>query len=122
MSVLSESTQQKVLDKLEKDGVIDSFKLSEVRAKALKKKMPIFKQLILDKYLDEEKLTKYVAHANSIPYVNLKDVYINQEALELLPKDLAQLYMAVPLGEMNRHIIVAMLDPDNIQAVDFLTN
>ena len=30
--------------------------------------------------------------------------------------------MAVPLGEMQRRLVVAMLDADNVQAVDFLAN
>ena len=31
-------------------------------------------------------------------------------------------YMAVPLGEMQNRLVVAMLDADNVQAVDFLSN
>src|SRR5690606_19434275 len=30
--------------------------------------------------------------------------------------------MAVPLGEMQHRLVVAMLDADNVQAVDFLAN
>ena len=30
--------------------------------------------------------------------------------------------MAVPLGEMQHRLVVAMLDADNVQAVDFLSN
>src|SRR5581483_8271121 len=42
--------------------------------------------------------------------------------LKLLPKDIAERYMAVPLGEMQHRLVIAMLDADNIQAVDFLSN
>jgi type IV pilus assembly protein PilB len=30
--------------------------------------------------------------------------------------------MAVPLGEMQHRLVIAMLDADNVQAVDFLSN
>lgn len=122
MSVLSENSQQKVLDSLIKDKVITPDQLAEARVKASKLRVPLFRELVGDKYVDTEQLTKYIAHANKVPYVNLKEAYISEAALDLLPKDLAQLYMAVPLGEMDKHIIVAMLDPDNIQAIDFLAN
>ena len=122
MSVLSENTQLKVLDNLVKDKVLSQAQLTEAKTKSSSQKVPIFRELVVDKYVDNEQLTKYIAHANNVPYVNLKEAYISDAALDLLPKDLAQLYMAVPLGEMNKHIIVAMLDPDNIQAIDFLSN
>lgn len=122
MSVLSESTQQKVLDGLVKDRVITPEKLEEAKLKSVQEKVPILRLLVTGQYITEEQLTKYTAYANNLPYVNLNDIYINQAALDLLPKDLAELYMAVPLGEMNRHLIVAMLDADNVQAVDFLSS
>jgi type IV pilus assembly protein PilB len=40
----------------------------------------------------------------------------------LLPQDVAEHYMAVPLGEMSNKLVIAMLDADNVQAVDFLSN
>src|SRR5690606_23907543 len=57
-----------------------------------------------------------------VPYVNLTDAPIDPETLELLPQDIAERYMAVPLGEMQHRLVVAMLDADNVQAVDFLSN
>jgi type IV pilus assembly protein PilB len=47
---------------------------------------------------------------------------IGQEVLDLLPQEVAERYMAVPLGEMQNRLVVAMLDADNVQAVDFLSN
>jgi type IV pilus assembly protein PilB len=40
----------------------------------------------------------------------------------LLSKDDAEHFMAVPLGEMDKKLVIAMLDADNVQAVDFLSN
>ena len=40
----------------------------------------------------------------------------------MLPKETAEKYMAVPLGQAQGHLIVAMLDADNVQVVDFLSN
>ncbi|HEY4963386.1 MAG TPA: GspE/PulE family protein [Candidatus Saccharimonadales bacterium] len=122
MSVLSEKTQQLVQDSLIKDNIITQDQLDEAKGKSTTDKVSIVTVLVRDKYINEEQLAKYIAHANNLPYVNLKDAYVEQSALELLPRDLAEHYMAVPLGEMQHRLIVAMLDADNVQAVDFLSN
>ncbi len=122
MSVLSEDTQQSVQDNLLKDGLITADKITEVKQKAEKEHQSLVSVLVKDKYINNEQLTKYIAHANNLPYVNLKDAYVEPSSLELLPKDVAEHYMAVTLGEIDNKVIVAMLDADNIQAVDFLQN
>ncbi len=122
MSVLSEDTQQYVQDSLVNDGVLTADKLEEAKQKAQSERRPLISTLVKGGYVSNEHITKYIAHANSLPYVNLKDAYIEQSALELLPKDIAEHYMAVPLGEIDGKIIIAMLDADNVQAVDFLEN
>jgi type IV pilus assembly protein PilB len=41
--------------------------------------------------------------------------------LKEIPRALAEQYMAIPLGYMQGRLAVAMLDPNNIQAVDYLS-
>jgi type IV pilus assembly protein PilB len=54
--------------------------------------------------------------------VNLSTAKIPSSTLSLLPKETAERYMAVPLGEMQNRLVVAMLDAENVQAIDFLSN
>jgi type IV pilus assembly protein PilB len=122
MSVLSQTTQKEVEDKLVADGLIPAAKLDEAREKAIKSKTPLFSQLVADKLISDEQLTKTIAGINKVPYVNLVDAQIDQNVLALLSQEVAERYMAVPLGEMQRRLVVAMLDADNVQAVDFLSN
>src|SRR5260221_185505 len=44
------------------------------------------------------------------------------DILNLIPQETAERFMAVPLGEMQRRLVVAMLDADTVQAADFLSN
>ncbi len=122
MSVLSEDTQQTLQASLVKDGILAEAKLAEAKQLAQKGHKSLIAVLLEGKYITSEQLSKYVAHANNLPYVNLKDAFVEPKALELLPKDVAEHYMAVTLGETDNKVIVAMLDADNIQAVDFLEN
>jgi type IV pilus assembly protein PilB len=123
MSVLlSETTQHQIEDQLVKDGVITEDKLELYRAKAKKDKKPLFSMLIEDKVVTDEQLTRATAMINKTPYVNLSESPpISQKVLELLPKETANFYMAVPLGTMKDKLVVAMLDASNLQAVDFLS-
>lgn len=122
MSVLSEKTQQQVEEKLVESKLISSEKLAEVKKKSETTNTPLFTTLVHDGFVTNEDLTKTIALITHVPYVNLSGAIIDPEVLSLLPRETAERYMAVPLGEMKNRLVVAMLDADNVQAVDFLSN
>jgi type IV pilus assembly protein PilB len=121
MSVLSTSSQQLLEEELIKKEIITADKVAELKDKAEKTKKPFVSLLLSEGGVSDEMLTKASAAVNKVPYVNLSGVVIKKEILRLLSYDVAQRYMAVPLGEINHRLVVAMLDADNIQAVDFLS-
>lgn len=104
------------------DGLLSKDKLEEIKQKARSQSQPLFGMLIQEGHLTDEQLTKALAHVSKIPYVNLSNARIDPKILEQLSQDVAEHYMAVPIGEMNDRLVIAMLDADNIQAVDFLSN
>lgn len=122
MSVLSVTAQKQVEDALVAAQVINSADLDLLREQAQAKKTPLFSMLVSSGKVTNEQLTKTIAHVTKVPYVNLSDARIDPKVLSLLPQDIAERYMAVPLGEMQQRLVVAMLDADNVQAVDFLSN
>jgi type IV pilus assembly protein PilB len=122
MSVLSAANQKQVEENLVKDGLISSEVLEGLRAKAKRTSTPVISLLINEGNVPNEAVTKAVAKANNVPYVNLSEAIIDRKILRLLPKEIAERYMAVPLGQIERRLVVAMLDADNVQAVDFLSN
>jgi type IV pilus assembly protein PilB len=122
MNVLTPTAQQHVEDELVKDGIITKEKLHEIKEKAKTSNEPAFSLLINEGHVNDEQLTKALAAVSNIPYVNLSEARIDPKTLDLLPQDIAEHYMAVPLGKMNNRLVVAMLDADNVQAVDFLSN
>jgi type IV pilus assembly protein PilB len=122
MNVLSATAQKQVEDELVTAGAIAREKLEELQAKAEKEKTPIFGLLVKEGGVSNEQLTKVIAHTNKVPYVNLSTAHVDVKVLQLLPQDIAERYMAVPLGEMQHRLVIAMLDADNVQAVDFLSN
>ena len=122
MSVLSATAQTQVEDKLAEDKILTRADLAELKKQSKDTGTPLFGLLVSSGKVTNEQLTKTIAQVSRVPYVNLLDAKIDSKVLELLPQDVAERYMAVPLGEMQHRLVVAMLDADNVQAVDFLSN
>ena len=122
MSVLSATAVKEVEETLVSSGMITAERLAEARAAADKAGEPLFSYLVKNNYITDEQLTKANATVTKVPYVNLTAARVDPKVLALLPQDIAKRYMAVPLGEMQHRLVVAMLDADNVQAVDFLSN
>ena len=122
MSVLMADTQKLVESLLVKNGLLSEADLVEVHKLANANSEPFMATLVSRNYINQEDLTKTIAQATKVPYVNLTGAKVNPKVLSLLPQEIAERYMAVPLGEMDKKLVVAMLDADNVQAVDFLSN
>ena len=121
MGVLSEENQQQVKDLLIGEGVVTKERIEALEAEAKTEGKPFFAHLVGQKVITDEDLTRLSAKTHNLPYVNLAKATIPVETLKLLSKDIAERYMAVPLGEMKGRLVVAMLDADNVQAADFLS-
>lgn len=120
MSVLSAANQKQVEQYLVSEGFITEPAIEAIRKKAEKSSTPFLSALISEGKVSNEVLTKMIAKVNRVPYVNLSDARIERDVLRLLSKDIAEHFMAVPLGQIKNRLVVAMLDADNVQAVDFL--
>ena len=122
MSVISADTLKQIEHRLISQKVLTPEKLKSLHAQANQENTPFLSLLINQKIITNETLTKTIAGINNVPYVNLSTVKVDDSVLALLPHEIAERYMAVPLGEMEHSLVVAMLDADNVQAVDFLSN
>ncbi len=122
MSVLTVDNQKAVEEILVKDKVITRAELNNHREGALKAKDTLLSYMVQNGHMDTEQLTKAIAEVTNLPYVNLSESKSDQNVLKLLPKEVAKRFMAVPLGQMQNRLVVAMLDANNVQAVDFLSN
>ncbi len=122
MALLTED----IIDKLERllveEGLIEKSVLEDAVSRAKTEEKPLFSLLSEENILDSELLTHSIAQVSGVPYVNLTNSFIDQEVLNLLPADIAERFMAVPLAEVQNRLAVAMIDANNVQAVDYLAN
>jgi len=95
--------------------------ITSLKEEATRSKRTLQDTVIDQRITDDKTLTKAFAEYASIPYVELDPQNIPAEALQLIPERIARQYNAIlfqvdPDGV--RHL--AMEDPDDVQAVNFL--
>lgn len=122
MALLTDDIQDKLIHLLVDEGLVASESLEAARAEATKNGKPLFSLLTDQDIIDDELLTHAIAQVSGVPYVNLANTLIDQNILTLLPEDIAERFMAVPLAEVQNRLAVAMIDANNVQAVDYLAN
>lgn len=122
MAIVTDDTQESLLKLLIDEGLIDSGDLEQARKDAEKESKPLLSYLSEKQFINEELLTHAHAQVAGVPYVNITASIIDQEILKLLPSDIAERFMAVPLAEVQNRLAVAMIDAGNVQAVDYLSS
>jgi type IV pilus assembly protein PilB len=70
--------------------------------------------------IEESKLTDFLSKQYGVPAINLKEFDIDPEIIKLVPKDVAEKHLVIPVNRAGSSLIVAMCDPSNIYAVDDL--
>jgi type IV pilus assembly protein PilB len=122
MSILTDENQKKLEALLVKEGLVKKAQLTKYHDQAVQTGKPLFGMLVDEKVISNEELTKAIATVSGVPYVNLSVAQVDAHVLDLLSRDVAERFMAVPLGEVQNRLAVAMLDANNVQAVDYLSN
>lgn len=122
MALLTTDTQEKLISLLSEEGLVNRAVLDAAVKESKESNTPLFALLTDRHIIDDEMLTHAIAQVSGVPYVNLTNSLINQQVLDLLPEDVAERFMAVPLAEVQNRLAVAMVDASNVQAVDYLAN
>ena len=126
MAILTDESRSKIEAYFVKAGLFTEKQLEKYREEAKAEHQPLFTYLMGKKIINDEQLAEATARTSGMPYVNLSRAVVDGKVLALLPMEVAQRFMAVPLGETNeggaKRLAVAMLDANNVQAADFLSN
>jgi type IV pilus assembly protein PilB len=69
-------------------------------------------------YIRERDLVSALAEQVGLDFVDLSEYQIDPMAATLLPEQLARRYRALPIGERDGKLLVAMSDPANVFALD----
>ena len=122
MAILTKPEQEKIIELLTSEGLVDPKLVSEAVQKINYENKPLIASLIAQKLINENMVARATAMIMGVPYVELKNIRLEQEVLLRLPLEASQRVMAISLGEKDGLLNVAMLDAMNVQAVDFLSS
>lgn len=106
-----------------KDFIIDAGLISKVEAEefekeAKSKKKPITDLLVAKGKFSDDDLRRMQAYILGIPFINLKGQTLNRDILNLIPEPIARKHNIVAFEKRDDSLEVAMLDTDDLQALN----
>ena len=116
MALMTGDIQDKLITLLKDEGLVSASSVEDAANTAATSGKPLLTVLTETEVIDDELLTHGIAQVSGVPYVNLTNSIIDQSILALLPSDIAERFMAVPLAEVQNRLAVAMIDANNVQA------
>ncbi len=69
-------------------------------------------------FIKEEELLAFLGRQFNLPVVDLSKYEINPEVVRLLPEEMVQKHLALPINRVGSKMIVAVADPSNMAIID----
>ena len=122
MASLTKEAEDRVIELLLAEGLADpDYVLSFKQQAEAENKSPLT-ELTAKGIFNNDMVARATAAIISVPYVELKNITIDQDILQLIPGDASERVLAVPLGEKDGLLNVALTDVTNVQVTDYISN
>ncbi|MBU4056804.1 Flp pilus assembly complex ATPase component TadA [Patescibacteria group bacterium] len=95
-------------------------KIDEVFKSAAREKTDPVSLILEKRLIKEEDLYKILAYMKGVPFVNLETIIIPKEVLGLIPEPIAREHSIVAFRKNGDNLLVALLDPDDFQTLEFI--
>lgn len=116
------SKRRKLLGEILRDeGLITDEQIQAALERQKREKgMRIGEALVAMGAVTAEDVAQAIWQQRQIPYIDLDSYALDPGVIELVPEKLARAYLALPLFKIGNALTVAMADPFNLIAVDYL--
>jgi type IV pilus assembly protein PilB len=108
----------KLGEMLLKAGVISQQQLQEALEGQRANGEKLGYNLIRLGYVKEDEITQLLSEQYGVPSINLRHFEIEESVVHLIPSDVAQKYLVVPVNRTGATLTLAMCDPTNVFAMD----
>ena len=122
MALLTKEAEDRIVNLLVTEGLADPQLVANIKAQAEAAGKPVLKELLDGKLISDDMVARATAAIIGVPYVELKNITIDQDILTKIPGEASSRALAVALGEKDGLLNVAMVDVTNVQATDYLSN
>ena len=92
----------------------------ELRKEQEKTHRPLQSLAISRELITDKELTQIYADYVDLPFIEINAKEVNKAHLDILPERMARQYSAVVFGMEDQTRLLAMEDPDDVQALDFI--
>ena len=114
MSVLA----TKIGEMLLKGNLISADQLRSALETQEKTRERIGTVLVKAGHIKEEELLAFLGRQFNLPVVDLSKYEVNSEVVRLLPEEMVQKHLALPINRIGAKMIVAVADPSNMAIID----
>jgi len=111
---------QQLIDFLDDVHMVTDDELAKAKRRAEKENQDIGSALVNDGVIDPDELRRVKAHVMGMPFVNLKEKDIDFQTLSMIPEPVARNHNIIAYNNEDEELEVAMLDVDDLQAIDFV--
>ncbi|MBI2475797.1 MAG: type II/IV secretion system protein [Candidatus Taylorbacteria bacterium] len=101
-------------------GLVSKAELEKTEKEAEEKNQSVGNILVSRGKITDDDLRKVQAYILGIPFVDLKDQRLDFEVLSLIPEPIARSHNIVAFKKTGDSLEVAMLDTDDLTAIDFI--
>ena len=122
MALLTKEAEEQIINLLLAEGLADSNLVYSIKQETEMNGKPTLAELIARKIISDDMVAHATAVIIGVPYVELKNITIDQDILSRIPAEASTRVLAVPLGEKDGFLNVAMVDVTNVQATDYLSS
>ncbi len=121
MALLTKEAEAKIATLLVAEGLADANVVGAVSAEMANSDQSTLGELVKRGAISEDMVSHATALLIGVPYVELRNVTIDQDILALIPQEAQTRVLAIPLGQKDGMLNVAMADVTNVQATDYLS-
>ena len=101
-------------------GLVSEEELDKAMEESKKTNKRLGDLLVGKKILDTNQVRQLYSYILGIPFVNLEKEIIPKEILQIIPEPIAKKYKIIVFKKTNQELKVAMLNPEDLQTIDFI--
>jgi len=120
MAVPNSTASERIGDLLVRDGLITQEQLNKALQEQKQNGTRVGYNLVKLGFIQEIELTKILAKQHKMPAVDLSRFEVDPKIAKMIPADLAQKNVVIPLKRDGRTLTVAMADPANLGVLEDL--
>lgn len=110
-----------IIDLLVENGLLTPTQADQARSSTPDGKS-VVEAIVATGLLNQEDISRTIAAASSVEYVDLSQLVVSPDVIESVPVDVARRYKVVPVARHDNLIRIAMKDPSDLDTIDSLSH